>query len=527
MKRYFQGTAAIMTLSMRQNRVFTLAWLLLPGLWVAINTLSSLVLFPTQEALAEMGVTLIDPLTVAIHGPLLDVSVAGFVTWRTKVFLVLASGIFSMIYVVRHTRLAEEQGKRELLEANVTGSLAALAAALLNMLLINAAAALLALLGMTALGLGFTGSLAHCLGFLAAASALGLMAGLVAQFFVGASAARGTSFGCLGLLFALHILWNVSGGNHPAAYLNPLEWPLLIRPFAGERFSVLLISLIIMILPAALSLWMTHKRDVGAGLIPQREGRAFAKPGFCSLPALAWRTQKGLFLSWLIFYAVFSFALGCASYLMVSAVSSAKTLAELIARLGGVDRAFMSLMLYIVSMLISVYVLMSAGILRREETAKGELLLSLPVRRSRFAFGHLVYIFGGSAALALVSGLCAGLGAMIGTGDQSALVRLFFEMAGKIPAIWAFGGISMLLFGVLPHWMSGLSYGLMVLFVLLEILWEQQSVSDAVYALSPFSWVTPLKVAQPPSVLVLLCALSMLSAVLGIVLFERRDAAMH
>ena len=120
-----------------------------------------------------------------------------------------------------------------------------------------------------------------------------------------------------------------------------------------------------------------------------------------------------------------------------------------------------------------------------------------------------------------------GLGAMIGTGDQSALVRLFFEMAGKIPAIWAFGGISMLLFGALPRWMSGLSYGLMVLFVLLEILWEQQSVSDAVYALSPFSWVTPLKVAQPPSVLVLLCALSALLAVLGIVLFERRDAAMH
>ncbi|MEL7566647.1 MAG: ABC transporter [Dehalobacterium sp.] len=527
MKRYFHGTAAIMKLYMRQNRVFTLVWLLLPGLWVAINTISSLVLFPTQEALAEMGATLIDPLTEAIHGPLLDISVAGFVTWRTKVFMVLLSGIFSIIYAMRHTRLAEEQGRRELLGANVTGSLSSFAAALLNMLLINAAATVLAVLGMTALGLDFTGSLAHCLGFFAAACVLGIMAGLVAQFFVGASAARGTSFGFLGLLFALHILWNVSGGNSLAAYLNPLEWPLLIRPFAGERFSVLLISLAIMILLAALSLWMTHRRDVGAGLIPQREGRAFAKPGFCSLSALAWRTQKGLFLSWLIFYAAFSFALGCASYLMVSAISSAAALAELIARLGGVDRAFMSLMLYIFSMLISVYVLMSAGILRREETAKGELLLSLPVRRNRFAIGHLVYLFGGSAVLALVSGFCVGLGAMIGTGDQSALFRLFFEMAGKIPAIWAFGGISMLLFGALPRWMSGLSYGLLVLFVLLEILWEQQSVSDAVYALSPFSWVTPLKVAQPPSSLVLLCAISALLAALGIFLFGRRDAAMH
>ena len=525
MRQYFHGTAALTRLYLRQNRIFTLVWLLLPAVWVAINTLSSLVLFPTQEALVEMGVSLIDPLTEAIHGPLLAVSVAGFVTWRTKVFLVMLGGIFSIVFMIRHTRLAEEQGKRELLGANVTGSLAPLAAALVNMTLINAAAAALTMLAMAALGLGLAGSLAHCLGFFFAACVLGVLAGVTAQLFVSATAARGMAFGLLGALFGLHILWNVGGHQHPSALLNPLEWPLLLRPFAGERFWLPLIWLALGALLAALSLWLMARRDMGAGLVPQRRGRANAAPGFRNLFALAWRTQRGLFLAWLCFYAIFSFALGCASYLMVRAVSSAEALSELIARLGGIDRAFLSLMLYIFGILISVYVIMSAGILRREETAKGETLLSLPVRRERLVLSHMVYIFGGSTAILLTSGLCVGLGAVIGTGDGGALARLFSEMAGMIPAVWAIGGIALLLFGALPRGMTGIGYGLLTLFILMEIFWEQQQLPEALYALSPFSWITPLKAVQPAAAPVVLCAAALLLSGAGVALFCRRDAA--
>lgn len=523
MKRYFHGTVSLMKLYLRQNRIFTLIWLLVPGLWLVINTLSSLVLFPTQAALEEMGLTLIDPITVAMHGPLLDVSVAGFVTWRTKVFAVLLCGIFSMIYMVRHTRLAEEQGRRELLGANTTGSLAPLAAAFLNMFLINFTMTVLAVFGITATGLGFGGSLAHCLAIFASACFLGAISGVAAQLFVGASAARGAALGSLAVLFALHVLWNVRGGTSPCVYLSPLEWPLLVRPFAGEQFVVLLIPLAMTALFAALSMLLMSRRDMDAGLFPQRKGRAVAKPGFRSLGSLARRTQKWLLLTWLIFFAVFSFALGCASYLMVGAVSSAEALAGLIERLGGMDRAFMSLMLYVFSMLIAIYALMSAGILRREESAKGELLLSLPVKRARFAMSHLMYIFGGSGLIGLVSGLSVGLGAAVSTGEQGVSLRLFVEVAGKIPAVWMMGGIAVFLYGALPRWMNALSYGLLVLFILLEILWEQQTVSDAVYALSPFSWVTPMKAQYPPA-LVALCVVAALFSAAGVVLFRKRDA---
>jgi ABC-2 type transport system permease protein len=378
---------------------------------------------------------------------------------------------------------------------------------------------------MVALGLGFVGSLAHCLGFFAAVCVLGILAGVAVQFFVSAAAARGMSFGLLGALFGLHILWNVSGRQSLLAYLNPLEWPLLIHPFAGERFSLLLVPLVLGTALIALSLWLMARRDVGAGLVPQRTGRAFARPGLRNLSSLVWRTQKGLFLAWFCFYAIFSFVLGCASYLMVSAVSSAEALAELIERLGGIDRAFLSLMLYVFGMLISVYVMMSAGILRREEAAKGEIVLSMPVRREKLVLSHMAYIFGGSAAIMLMSGFCVGLGAVIGTGDSGALTRLFFEMAGMIPALWAIGGIALSLFGALPRWMTGISYSLLTLFVLMEVFWEQQQIPEVLYALSPFSWITPLKAVQPAAAPVVLCVAAVLLAGAGIALFQRRDAA--
>ena len=55
MQRYFHGTTKLMRLYFGQNRVFTCIWLLLLGVWVSINTLSSLTLFPTHEALVEMA----------------------------------------------------------------------------------------------------------------------------------------------------------------------------------------------------------------------------------------------------------------------------------------------------------------------------------------------------------------------------------------------------------------------------------------------------------------------------------------
>lgn len=525
MRQYVYATTALLRLQLRQNRIFLLVWLLLPGVWAALNTASALVLFPTQAALEQMGSSLVDPLTEAMHGPLLELSVAGFVTWRTKIFLILLCGIFSIVHVIRHTRLAEEQGKRELLGANATGSLAMLLAALGGMVLVNGAAAGLTVAAMAALGLGLGGALIHGLGFFCSACVLGVAAAVAAQLFTSATAARGVSLGLLGAAFGLHILWNAGGRKSALAYLNPMEWPLLVRPYAGERYLVLLIPLALGAALAALSLGLMARRDMGGGLVPQRRGRAAAPPARCTLRALTWRTQGGLLISWICFYALFSFALGCASYLLVNAVSGAEALADFIARLGGVDQAFLSLFLYVFGLLTAVYVILSVSVLRREELAKGELLLALPVPRARLMLGHMVYIFGGTAAIMLVSGLCVGLGAVIGTGDRWALLRLLLKMAGMIPALWVVGGIALLLYGALPKWTTGLCYGLLTLFLLMEILWEQQQIPLPVYGLSPFSWITPLKAAQPAAAPLVLCAVAAALTGVGLVLFRRRDLA--
>jgi ABC-2 type transport system permease protein len=522
MRNKFFATASLMRLNLRQNRMFTLVWILVPAVWVSLNIISTSVLFPTAQSLTDMAKTMTDPVVVAIHGPLLDISVAGFVTWRTKVFTVLLTGIFSIIYVVRHTRLSEEQGKRELLCSNCVGTLSPLLAAVLNMLLVNAASTVLSVFCMAALGLGLAGALAHCLSIFLAASFLGCVGGVMAQLFVSAAAARNASFGVLAALTGLHILWNANGVNGGIMLLSPMEWPLLIRPFAGDKFSLLLFAMLMTVLFAAVSLLLMDGRDTGAGAIPQRGGRASAKPWFKTPLALSWRLQKGLLFTWLSFFALFSYALGTSSELLSRSFSTADSLKGVIEKFGGVDRAFMSLMLYIFAIIISIYGVMSAGIMRAEEAERGETFLSLPVKKTDFCLSHLLFVFLGTGILALVTGSAVGLGAAVSTGIPEEFSRLFLEMLQKLPSIWVTGGLAVFFFGLLPRLMNAVSFGLLVLFVMIEVLWEQQSISAAVYGLSPFSYVHPANTVTPAA-LVTLCLVSGVFVLTGIYLYQRRD----
>lgn len=266
-------------------------------------------MFPTEQSLLEIGATLNDPIVVGMHGKILDISIAGYTAWRTKMMCSLLAAIFSFIMVVRHTRREEETGRRDLLGSVCVGRHAPLAAALISTFGINIVMAALILLGMLAAGLGFTGSLAHALAIGASASFFGAAAGLFAQIFTHARSATNLSIVLLAFLMVPHFGWNLSGNMRGLMYLSPLEWPQLIRSFAGERFAVLLVAAIIIAIPVLLSFKLSASRDVGAGFIPERAGRTTARPGFKTPLALAWRLQKGLLISWLSFFGIIGFAL--------------------------------------------------------------------------------------------------------------------------------------------------------------------------------------------------------------------------
>jgi len=75
-----------------------------------------------------------------------------------------------------------------------------------------------------------------------------------AQIITSARLATNLLVALLAVLMVVHIGWNLSGSMGGLMYISPLEWPLLIRSFAGERFDVLFVATIIIALLVLLSL---------------------------------------------------------------------------------------------------------------------------------------------------------------------------------------------------------------------------------------------------------------------------------
>ena len=56
------------------------------------------------------------------------------------------------------------------------------------------------------------------------------------------------------------------------SWLSPLGWALQVRPYAGDRFWVLLLHLATTAVLVAVAYRLLARRDVGAGLIAERPG---------------------------------------------------------------------------------------------------------------------------------------------------------------------------------------------------------------------------------------------------------------
>ena len=101
-------------------------------------------------------------------------------------------------------------------------------------------------------------------------------------------------------------------------------------------------------------------------------------------------------------------------------------------------------------------------------------------------------------------------------------MKFFNGTVVKIPTIWVIAGISALLFGIVPRVMTGLSFAVFGAFVLIEFFWERHVLSNAIFAISPFSHVYPTnEITALPTAALTLVALSF--AILGMIAFIKRD----
>ena len=154
---------------------------------------------------------------------------------------------------------------------------------------------------------------------------------------------------------------------------------------------------------------------------------------------------------------------------------------------------------------------------------RAELSLASPISRTRWALSHFVFAIGGPAAVMLTAGSAAGLAYGLSCGNLiRALPSMIGMMMATLPAVWVMAAMALAAFGLLPRYAIFASWMIYAAFLVLELAWETQQVSNRVFAVSPFAHVHWTDQVHASS-LILLMLVAALLATAGLAAFNRRD----
>lgn len=446
--RQLAGTGALLRLALRRDRVMLPVWVLIvAGMVLAMPGALEQTYGTAAERADAMRSMNANSSMRAMYSPVFGDSVGALSAWRIGVYAAILAAVMSLIIVVRHTREEEETGRQEMISAAMVGRRAPLTAALLAALVANAAAGLLITAGMA--GHGTAGALALGLGVAGTGMLFATMAAIVAQLTESARLAKGLTSGLLGAAYVLKAAGDAGtqGGESPLTWLSPLGWVENIRSFAGERWWVLLLLAAAIAAQGAVAYNLAGRRDVGMSFLPTRPGPA--QGGLATAGALAWRLQRGSVLGWMLGFLASGVVFGGMVEGAADIVGDNQNTRDIIERMGGqsgLTDAFLATMVGLLGMVASLYVVASVLRLHGEETSqRAEPILAGAVGRLRWAAGHLTIAFGGALLLMLVGGL----GLAIGYGQ--ALGPILGACLVQVAAIWALGGLAVLLVGAFPR----------------------------------------------------------------------------
>src|SRR5262249_12947507 len=143
------------------------------------------------------------------------------------------------------------------------------------------------------------------------------------------------AFAVLGAAFTLRAVGDASSGSSALSWLSPLGWSLQVRPFAGDRWWVLLLHLAATAVLIAVAYQLLARRDVGAGMIAERPGRGEASRALRGPLSLAWRLDRGALLLWTVGLCLYGAVFGSVVHGIGDELGGSTALRDIVARLGG------------------------------------------------------------------------------------------------------------------------------------------------------------------------------------------------
>lgn len=528
MRSALAGTATLVRLALRRDRVVLPVWILIFVLLAIGSAQASIDLFPDQASRVKAGEAINNsPALIALYGRVYDVTSLGEVSLiKMKGLYALFLAVLAFFTLIRHTRSEEESGRLELVGAGVVGRYAALTAALIVTCGTGAVIGGLTGLGLGAVGLPWSGSILFGLGWVAVTWSAAAIAAVAAQVTESARTANGIAAGVLAVSYVLRAVGDTSGPSW-LSWFSPLGWALHLRPFAGDRWWVFTVFAGFVVVALVAAYRLIARRDHGAGLIRPRPGPAEAGGWLRSPLALAWKLQRGSLYAWTAAFLLGGLIMGNIAA-DVGDILDSPNAKDLITKMGGVSGltdSFLAAELGLLAVIASAYGVQAALRLRSEETSsRVEPLLSTAVSRQSWALSHLLIALLGSALLTVASGVGAGVAHGAQTGDFGhAFGRVFGASLVQIPAVWVLVGIVALLFGLVPRW-SPVAWVFLVGFLLLGEFGSLFELNQRVMDISPYAHVPRLPGGEMSvSPLIWLAAIAVALLAAGVAGFRRRD----
>lgn len=527
----YAGTWPLLRLALRRDRVLIPLWAAVLAVSTAGSVQATADLYPDRDGRAQAADLINDsPATLFMYGPIEDPESLGALgTFKMLAMGALFVSLLGMFVVRRHTRTDEEAGRLELVSAGVVGKRAALTAAVVAGLVAVVTTCLVTAFANAAVGLPLESSLAFGAAWGASGVFFVALTALVAQLTESARACAGIVAATLGASYVLRgVADTLDGAWRAFDWISPLGWTVQLRPYAGDRWWVLLVPAVLAPLVLTAAYRMQDRRDLGAGLIATRPGPAHAAAWLGTPLGLAWRQQRGLLLGWL----VGMMALGVVFGSLVSSVADflSPQMLDFFEKLGGVgalEDVFLSAELGILAIAISGYAIATLHRMSSEEAeGRTELVLSTAVPRHRWFLSHAIVALAGTVVLELGLSLGAGLTLGMIQGDVADGVgRLVPAALANLPAIWVLAGVTSLFYG-LARRLATAAWGVLVGCLLLGQIGELLGLSPAVLNLSPYTH-TPKAPAEaitatPVTTMVLVAGVLLVA---GLVAFRRRDIA--
>lgn len=426
-------------------------------------------MYATDEALLSIYSALgTNPAILFLTGPMDGPTFSAFMTVETLLWWGLAIAFINTLLIVRHTRHNEEIGAAELILSGQAHRASGLVAALIAALAVNGLIVFGLGLGMSAMEPGWPAEQSWL--YAAAMGGFGLVwasvAAVVVQLVESGRTANGVLAGLIGLSFLLRGIGDFlgkvdeTGLLQPAwvSSLSPFGWMQATRPLTDPSWQPLLIIFGFAVAAAGLGFVLLARRDIGAGMLPNRRGRARATGWLLSPLGLTLHLQKNIFIGWLAGVLALVGTIGVMTPQIgelfgdSGADSVRRQFIEGIGGAGEMVPAFMSAMISITCLMVFAYVIHGLGRLRSEE-ASGHLenLMALGLSRTKWLGLHLLLVLAGGFVMLAMVGLGLALLVNVLSQYQVDTGQYLLAAISYAPVMMFFAALYLLLFGILPR----------------------------------------------------------------------------